>query len=362
MSDVGLSQEEIDNLLKGDAEEEEPAGESSAENSLSELEADALGELFNISMGTAATTLSNLIGKRVEITTPRVTNTTVAQLKSDCPLPYVVADVKYVEGLEGNNLLIIKIHDAAVIVDLMMGGDGSDPSEDLDEIALSAVGEAMNQMIGSGATSISAIFGEKVNISPPTTSVLNFASEQLPISGDDETSLIKVVFNMYIEELVESEMMQLLPVDFARQISRHLLDDVGSDTAVETEAPQEAVEPQVATPITPSPEPVPIQPPSIKTEGNGLEGVDSKLSMILDVPLKLLVELGRTRKTIGDLLDLGKGSIVELDKFASEPVDIYINGKSIAKGEIVVIGDNYGVRITEIQSSVERVKNLRDTP
>lgn len=358
MNNNALTQEEIDNLLKGDGAKKRVP--------LTDPEVDALGELFNISMGTAATTLSNLIGKKVEITTPRVTSITLSELQSEYPLPYVAVDIHYTEGLVGKNLLIIKIRDAAVIVDLMMGGDGSNPSETLDDICLSAIGEAMNQMIGSGATSISAMFRKKVNISPPSVRVLNFAADQSVINedGEENEQLIKVVFRMFIEDLIESEMMQLIPVSFAKQISDHLLADVDNEEKVQQElqrvnnteeaalSPEnrdDCVEKEIRA------QPVQFAP----LEGmNGPQNI-GKLSMILDVPLELLVELGRTQKTISEILNLGRGAIVELDKFSNEPVDIYINGKPIAKGEIVVIGDNYGVRITEILSSVERIKNLR---
>lgn len=363
MNNKTLTQEEIDALING-----------GGTSPLTDIELDTLGEISNIFMGTAATALSNLVGKKVEITTPRITVMTSSQLRSEHPLPYVAVKVQYTEGLRGNNVLIIKIHDAGVIVDLMMGGDGGDPPEELGELHLSAIGEAMNQMMGSGATSMSEVFQKKVNISPPSVSVLNFAEERLNFNGDngdDNEELVKVVFRMYIENIIDSEVMQLIPVSFAKQISNRLLAEVanepGSQETLESEANTiKNVEEIKNTPL-----------PS-RSGGNGTAGEitvqpvqfasfeaaqapqeTSNLSLILDVPLEFSVELGRTQKTIKEILDLGPGAIVELDKLAGEAVDIYVNGKSIAKGEVVVIDENYGVRITEILSSVERINNLR---
>ncbi|MDD3314353.1 MAG: flagellar motor switch phosphatase FliY [Syntrophaceticus sp.] len=348
MDDQSLSQEEIDNLLNGESSKDGVP--------LTDLELDTIGELFNISMGTAATTLSELIGKRVVITTPRITCTTLSQLQSEHPLPYVVVEIQYTEGLDGNNLLVINTRDVAVIADLMMDGDGQHPSETLDEIALSAIGEAMNQMVGSGATSISAMLNKGVNISPPSVRVLNLAEDRLVIDegGEKDGQLIKVVFSMYIEDIVESEMMQLIPISFAKQISGHLLAEFIDDDRQEQQGDSQNhnLGDCVGTGSG-----VQSQHLTSTEETNGAPGSD-KLSMILDVPLEMFVELGRTQRTIGEVLQLGRGAIVELGKSANEPVDIFVNGKAIAKGEIVAIGDNYGVRITEILNSVERIKNL----
>ncbi|MGI6405932.1 MAG: flagellar motor switch phosphatase FliY [Syntrophaceticus sp.] len=349
MNDHSLSQEEIDNLLKGESTKEGMP--------LTDLELDTIGELFNISMGTAATTLSDLIGKRVVITTPRITAITLSQLQNEHPLPYVVVEIQYTEGLEGKNLLVINTVDVAVITDLMMGDDGKDPTEPLDEIALSAIGEAMNQMIGSGATSISTLLKKRVNISPPSVRVLNLAEDQLVIDegGAEDEQLIKVVFSMYIEDLVESEMMQLIPISFAKQISGHLLAEVINDNSQEQLGDSQKKHSQVGCMGDGSEDDSQFLT-SIEERNEGPSR--DKLSMILDVPLEMFVELGRTQKTIGEVLHLGRGAIVELGKSANEPLDIYVNGKVIAKGEIVAIGDNYGVRITEILNSVDRINNL----
>ncbi|MDN5365301.1 MAG: flagellar motor switch protein FliN [Thermacetogenium sp.] len=366
-----LSQEEIDALLKGEG------GNQKAQ--LTDLELDTLGEISNIFMGTAATTLSSLVGKKVEITTPRIQVTTSSRLQIEHPLPYVAVKVRYTEGLKGTNVLIIKIHDAGVIVDLMMGGDGSNPPEELEEIHLSAISEAMNQMMGSGATSMSEVFRKRVNISPPTVSVLNFAEERLDFNGGNETDdeeLVKVLFRMYIENVVDSEVMQITPISFAKQISSQLLAEVSGEPGLTPVAESGAEPDGIADDREDDREKV------VRPSENGENGAAEReitvqpvqfapleagqapqetgnLSLILDVPLEFTVELGRTQRTIKEILELGPGAIVELDKLAGEAVDIFVNGKSIAKGEVVVIDENYGVRITEILSSAERINKLR---
>ncbi len=335
------------------------------EEALSDLEKDAIGEIANISMGTAATTLSNLIGKRVEITTPRVAITTREKLQTDYPLPYVVVDVRYTEGLAGENLLIIKKEDAAIIVDLMMGGDGSNPPAELGELHLSAISEAMNQMMGSAATSMSTVFQRKVNISPPSIRVVNFAEEQLdPAIEYGSEQLVHVVFKMTIEDLVDSEMMQVIPLNFAKEMARGLLGGfeepvtTGASGAVSS-APQGASA-QVTETAKTGGSVVTVQPAQFAPfTAPSKPSEIANLDLILDVHLEFTVELGKTKKTIKEILELGPGSIVELDKLAGEPVDILVNGKQIARGEVVVIDENYGVRITEILSSTERIKSFQ---
>jgi len=349
-------------LLRGeDLLPEVPSGEP-----LSDLEKDAIGEIANISMGTAATTLSNLIGKRVEITTPRVAITTREKLQTEYPLPYVVVDVRYTEGLAGENLLIIKKEDAAIIVDLMMGGDGSNPPAELEELHLSAISEAMNQMMGSAATSMSTVFQRKVNISPPSIRIVNFAEEQLdPAIEYGCEQLVHVVFKMTIEDLVDSEMMQVIPLNFAKEMARGLLGGFeepasppGASGAVSSGPSRSSA--QVAETAKTADNVVTVQPAQFAPfTAPSKPSEIANLDLILDVHLEFTVELGKTKKTIKEILELGPGSIVELDKLAGEPVDILVNGKQIARGEVVVIDENYGVRITEILSSAERIKSIQ---
>lgn len=373
MSDGFLSQEEIDALLRGEpvAASPSPAGQD-----LSDIEKDALGEIGNISMGTAATTLSVLLGRKVSITTPKVSISTLNEIKRQYPLPYLVIEVGYTHGLLGTNILAVREQDALIIADLMMGGDGTNPPSELNELYMSAVTESMNQMMGSTATSISTIFKKKVDIAPPKVNLLDFAVDPAIdsiVSGDDP--LVRVSFRMEVEELIDSELMQILPLNVAKEMVENLLNAVqqppASAPATQAASPKTqaaAPAPQAApVPTQPAPQPkqqlaqnVAVQPVQFAPlKPAGLPGVDTNIGLIMDVPLQITVELGRTRKLIRDILELTPGSVVELDKLAGEPVDILVNGKLIAKGEVVVIDENFGVRITDIISPLERASHLQ---
>lgn len=412
MSEGVLSQEEIDALLKMDAMDQEQTDDGGAapetgpaptNTVLSEAERDAIGEVANIVMGSAATALSTLLGKKVEITTPRVEITTPEKLRHDYPLPYLLVNVEYVTGLEGSSVLIIRDKDAGIIVDLMMMGDGSNPPAELTDMHISAMAEAMNQMMGASATALSTILKKRVEISPPTSEMINLATDELKGTvGQIGIELAKVAFYIQIEDLVDSEMMQLIPVDFAREMARNLIGDItaGNNEALgEVAAAQPAVappppsepvrQPVAAQPVTPVAQPNVVQMPpvapasifagSVVTPGvmmpgqgvtvqqaqfaplqGGLQAREiANIDLILDVPLQITVELGKARKTIREILALSAGSVVELDKLAGEPVDLLVNGKLLAKGEVVVIDENFGVRVTDIISPVERVTNLQ---
>jgi flagellar motor switch protein FliN/FliY len=368
MSEGILSQAEIDALLKGSDNFEE-----NNNNIINDVEKDALGEVANISMGTAATTLSTLLGKKVEITTPRVELTSLDRLRQDYPKPYVVVNVKYTSGFKGHNVLIIKISDAAVISDLMMGGTGENPPTELSELHLSAISEAMNQMMGSASTSMATVLDKRIDISPPLLNVINLQNKIIGLEGEGAEPIVKVGFKMVIQGLVDSEIMQLIPYNFAKSMLDELFsnytnpqiedmpktDDVFPEptreeypqyiTDQETELPDDAKEPAVKV------QAINFEQLSPQAQASTPQNLD----LILDVPLQVSVELGRTNKTIKEILDFSTGSIIELNKLAGEPVDMLINGKLFAKGEVVVIDENFGVRITDIVSPLERVKNLQ---
>ncbi|WP_346885398.1 flagellar motor switch phosphatase FliY [Clostridium sp. UBA4395] len=392
MDNSFLSQEEIDALLNGDggSSETEPVNEPAEE--LSDLEKDLLGEVGNISMGTAATALSAVVGKPVNITTPTITLSTLDKLKKSFKTPNIVLDVQFVSGIVGGNLFIINIEDSAVIANLMMGGDGvvETPSE-LSELEISAVQEAMNQMIGSAATSMATMFSREVNISPPISSVCDENSEEIStdISADEE--IVNVSFRMTIGDLVDSNIVQILPIATAKKIVSIMMGtEEGSSASESTKASNEVkvvAEPKeisinnevVANEIASKDtnrnennysvqsqgivenheEPVNVKQASFGQleEIRGAE-MPKNIDLILDVPLELSVELGRTKKNIRDILALTRGSLIELNKLAEEPVDIFINGKRIAHGEVVVVDENFGVKITEIASGEDRVKSL----
>ncbi len=403
MSD--LSQAEIDALLAGsggDSSDDSAGGgappdTSDTDDILSPMEKDALGEIGNISMGSAATTLSTLLGHKVSITTPSVSVAPMNVIQQHYPLPYLVVEVAYTVGIDGNNVFAIQATDAAVIADLMMGGDGTNPDHELNEIHMSAVGEAMNQMMGAVATSLSTMFNKKIDISPPKVNLVDFGKEDLAADKSTEP-MVRAAFRMEVDGLIDSEIMQIISVKVAKEMVDSLMSG-GEEPApapapdpapAPASAPQQSYSPppQAAPPPQQAYAPPPQQPqqgyyppPGYGYGGNqmqpnvvtnmpvspaqftplSVEPVqinEANIGLILDVPLQVTVELGRTKKTIKEILDLTSGSIVELDKLAGEPVEIQVNGHYLAKGEVVVIDENFGVRITEIATPAERAAHL----
>ncbi|MFC0418819.1 flagellar motor switch phosphatase FliY [Cytobacillus solani] len=431
MSGDMLSQDEIDALLRGgdDEDTEEMMDDSFVvEDYLSSIEEDALGEIGNISFGSSATALSTLLNQKVDITTPTVTVISQKKLQEEFPHPYVAIQVSYTEGFYGSNLLVIKQEDAAIIADLMLGGDGQNPSDLMGEIQLSAVQEAMNQMMGSAATSMSTIFSKKVDISPPMIDVLDVQQGAGTDKIPDEDILVKISFRLKIGDLIDSNIMQLLPLHFAKGLVEELLNPGGAESTdsnvideVNTPAYAQPTEPDISFDKQPAgqdygynqpqnmqnepvyqqgsyqQQPMPAYQqapygyqPSYQQAGQHsgpqhfgsafpeapkanvqpavfsnfepvhLQESESKnLNMLLDIPLQVTVELGRTKRSVKEILELSAGSIIELDKLAGEPVDILVNNRLIAQGEVVVIDENFGVRVTDIISQSDRLKKLR---
>jgi len=349
-----LSQEEIDALLNSGNIQKEA-------EELTPEEKDALGEIGNIAMGSAATAMSQLIGRRVRITTPSVSIIEKTRLPRDYPVPHLAVEVRYSQGLEGMNLLIMRERDAVIIAQLMLGQD-PEAEVELDEIRLSAVAEAMNQMMGSAATAISTMFDKVVAILPPRVELVDFKKEESYkfIPDDGEPNIVRVSFKLIIEGLIDSVIMQLLPVSFARGMVGNLL---GAGEAPEPAAPPRTPSEEVAPPEEPvaarphQPVVHPVQFAPLRTQEMARD--QGNMELLLDIPLEVSVELGRTKRLLKEIVELGVGSIVELDKLAGEPVDILVNGKLIAQGEVVVIGENFGVRVTNIIGVQERVKTLQ---
>lgn len=390
-----LSQEEINALLGGMDEEAgsedtadlaQPSADASDSEMLTPEETDALGEIANISMGTAATTLSILVNNRVDITTPMVSYITLEELAQQCEAPVVFIYISYKAGLRGKNILILKEQDVKVITDLMMGGDGTNTDTEINDLHLSAICEAMNQMMGSAATSMSSMINEMVDISPPTATRIDFGEgidvvELNDLAGE---TFAQVSFRMEIGDLIDSKIMQLYPLEFAQMIYRQFIEGSGAGSSQPQEEPKpaEPVAPQPAASApqpTPAPAPQPqpqpqmeMQQPSMAVQQPmyamppqdlniqpaqfqnfaqmpNLDGIaPENIDLIMDVPLEVTVELGRTSKSIKDILDFSPGTIIELDKLAGEPIDVLVNGKFVAKGEVVVIEESFGIRVTEI--------------
>ncbi len=384
-----LSQAEIDALLKGINPNENNNKSNNGDTfekreeeiELTKEEIDVLGEIGNISIGTSATTLFALLGHKVLITTPKVNITTWENLAIEYPLPYVAVKVEYTKGLKGTNLLIIKEDDVKVMTSLMLNDGGESSKAELSDLHLSAISEAMNQMVGSSATSMSYMFQKRIEISPPKSFIIKFDSSKTYDDFKTFDKLVKISFKMVVEGFIDSEIMQLLPIDFAKELVNNLYEiskiesnmesvnntnnikeDVHnnkthnskSHSTNQTETNRNTVEKE--TPIQNNSEPVNVQPinfPLFDEENKVLEKHD--ITFIMDIPLEVTVELGKTQKLIKEILGFGYGTIIELDKLAGDPVDILVNGKKIAKGEVVVIDDNFGVRITDIVQPSKRI-------
>ncbi|MBU5254765.1 flagellar motor switch phosphatase FliY [Tissierella praeacuta] len=389
-----LSQEEIDALLSGSSADKVTHDffEDDNEELLSDIEIDALGEIGNISMGTAATTLSTLLNRKVNITTPRVKLTTVDELADDYKLPLVAIDVSYKEGLEGSNILILNTDDAKIITDLMMGKDSFDTDRELTELDLSAVSEAMNQMMGSSSTSLSEMLMRKIDIEPPKSLEITFAEGKNKIDLLNSSSpIIKISFKMVIGDLIDSNIMQLVPLEFGKSMVEKLMGspDTQEETPVNSRVsvePNNVIEQYIETPVNKIKEEVyniPQTPANdiARTENMNYNDISNikedkvvvkkpefqsfdtsftsshsgSIDLVGDIPVEITVELGRTHKKISEILEFGQGTVIELDKLVGEALNIYANGRYIAKGEVVVIDDNFGVRVTEIESSSRKI-------
>lgn len=414
MSNNFLSQEEINALLSGDSNASEgdnvlaATSNSDETGAITETDKDLLGEIGNISMGSASTALYQLINQQVNITTPVVSVTTLKEIKKGFETPNIVLDIEYIDGIVGRNILIIKTFDGLVISNLMMGGDGNVTEVDeLSELEISAVSEAMNQMIGSAATSMATMFGRKVDISPPTAKVVKDEATPISDSIPEDELIVKVSFKMTIGDIVDSNIMQIFPIKTAKNIVAIM---TGAD--VEEEIKQASMQRDAELELNKQIQPKPAkeemqstynQQPQMQQNNSGAQMYEQpqiqytqpqmyggqtmqqtyqqpvevhqaafeplvpqnsvppikNMDLIMDVPLDISVVLGRTKKSIQDILNLGVGSLVELDKLAEEPVEILVNGKPIALGEVVVVDENFGVRITSIVSDTEKLKSLK---
>ena len=415
-----LSQDEINALLNGmdpgelggsqdGAKEPFAAGTAASDDqTLSDVERDAVGEVANISMGSSATTLYSLVNRKVNITTPVVSMVNWQSVIDDYEKPCVFIQIHYTAGLDGTNILVLREHDVKIITDLMMGGDGTNTDGELGELHLSAISEAMNQMMGAAATSLSTMLGTMIDISPPDASLLDLTEFQ---KGDEISpflggTFVKVAFTMQIGDLVDSTIMQLYPIEFAKKLVQTFMETNGA-----SDTPEPAPAPAEQTSAAPAPQPQPQAQPQMGMDMNAMNmgmgmgmpqmgmnmgmgmpqmgmnmgmgmpqmgmnmgmgmaqmpqmsvqpaqfqsfqsdygnpQANENIGLIMDVPLNVTVELGRTSKSISEILDFAPGTIIELDKIAGEPIDVLVNGKFVAKGEVVVIEESFAVRVTEI--------------
>ena len=402
---------------------------------------DAIGEIFNISLGSSATAVSNMLARRVDITTPTVTVVAANDFSIDDIRPAIGVKIDYVAGLNGSNVMLLKRSDVRAIVDILMGMETKDEDFEINELNLSAISEVMNQMMGAASTAMSDFLGEMVNISTPEAFEIENVNELVGTYFPSEGTLVVIRFQLTIEDAVESEFMSALSVDLVREMLKGfgiggadvgLEDDQASaagqvEAQIQTEqAPQIAEQPavqqqpQMQQPVQPQTtvieqQPAPQQPqtqqpmqqqqqmqqqamqqpqmmpqpdmqqqyaayppypyppmyymppqqamqqpepktiktsapamPKLEQSHNLNEEQAGNLDLLMSVPVDISVEIGRTRRRVKDILNYTKGSLVVLDRLAGDRADLYVNGKCIAKGDIVVVDDSFGLRIAEI--------------
>jgi len=385
-----LSQEELDALLGAiNAGGDEAGGGDEAtaaqsQGSLTSAEVDMIGEVGNMIMGSASTALFTIIAQNVDITTPQVSVLKLSELKTRFDGEKVVTTLNFEEAIEGLNVFVLDKQTAAIIANLMMGGNGEEVAPEMDEMKMSAVGEAMNQMMGAASTSMSEFLGSSVNITPPSVSIFNFddASAQFPpVADTNDDEVVLVSFKMSIGSFADTNIFQILPIGFVKK----LYAKVTGESAHPAAAPQQPA-PAVSQQTTYQ-QPIQQQPMYQQPQGGGaymppkperqqqpvsaqpveFEDFDQpvytqlpkQLELLYDVPLDITVELGRSKLTLKEIMDLNIGSIVELDKLTGEHIDVLVNGKVIAKGEVVVVSESFGVRITEIINQKERIGTLK---
>ncbi len=384
---------------------------------LTEMQLDAVGEVMNISMGSAATAVSELLNCKVWITTPQVSVTKVGDLNYDRLEPAIAVKIVYVKGLSGSNLMILKQDDVQLILNQLMGMPPViSPDFEFDELNISAVSEVMNQMMGASATALSDFLGSSIDISTPTPYILSDVKIGELQEMDENTEVAAVNFDLTIDGVIKSEFVSVLDVELAKELANKLL--AMSGLLAEDEPEQEATPAPAPTPAPtpiPAPEPVmpqmpqmqmpdpmmqqapqmampqmpqemyaqnpygypypnpmmyaqpPVQPvmpqqPQVNYQTAQLAQFEmtmpplqaeqkDNLQLLMNVPLQITVEIGSAQRKIKDILDFTQGTIIELERQAGAPVDIVVNGNLIARGDVVVIDDNFAVRITEIVKS-----------
>lgn len=345
MGDGSLSQDEIDALLQG-ADDivsgPEPsmgfdAPPSRGGSSFTPGEQNNIKNIVNSAISLVAPSLSGYLGGRnLVFSNPVVEAKPQDAVKNDFRGRYVQVAINYTGSVAGKNLVIFNYRDAGIISSLMMGDETGTPPAEITDAHQSTIQEFTNQLISSLATQFSGKVGGGISTTPAVVSIAGSPAElQLP-----QGELIKLTYDMVIDGVMNSKLY-------------HIIDAGIAGTLGSVGVPQQQSQYQYTTPQTQiSSVRFPQMGETITTGGYG------DIGLLLDVEMTMTVELGRTTKLVKDILGLGEGSIIELDKLAGEPVDLLVNGKLIARGEVVVIDENFGVRVTDIVSQDERFKSV----
>ena len=362
MSDSTLSQEEIDALLGGGSSSPSPA--SSEASSGGGADYSSLAPLFKEAMDSAGTVAGTLLSKEVTVQDPAIAATTPDGFSTGLSEKSVLFDAALSGGVSGKMAVVLTGDTAAKIADLMMGGDASAPPAEMDDLYLSAVGEAISQMIGA-ACNILSKGRDGINPTPPEVKIIQSGddlSDRLGASG-----VVDISFPATISDLGDTTIHIVVEEAIAKTLAG--VSEEPEPAPAPSPQPQAAQaqaapppQPGVAAPPSPAmvQAPVSVQPVQFESLGQTpAQSMPTNIDLLMDVPLHMTVELGRASMMVRDVLQLGNGSIIELDKLAGEPVDLLVNGKLIARAEVVVIDENFGVRVTDIISPIERMKNLQ---
>lgn len=414
---------------------------------LTTMEIDAIGEVLNISMGSAATAISTMLDKQVSITTPQVTVESLESIDCGSLEPAIIVKIMYTQGISGSNVMVFRQRDMQLILNSLMGIDDP-PSDDFvfDELSMSAACEVMNQMMGASATALSEFLGRSINISTPTAIIMDEQNTFIDAVGvPPQDSIVAVLFTLNIAGVINSEFVSVLSCDLAKVIINQFMDkdkDRAAAKAAAQQAPaqsksvpsapqqpqapqQQPAMPQQAQqqampqqpfmqqpgmpPQTPYQQMPPIgqqyqpypqqmqgyppmypygyqqqQPPYLMYDPNqlgqeqpvnvkpvqfpefspvpttGEPVMSGNMNLIMNVPLSVSIEIGKTKKKIKDIMAFTQGTVIELEKQAGAPIDIVVNGQLLAHGDVVVIDDNFGVRITEIVGTKELLNSLEE--
>ncbi len=391
---------------------------------LSSEEIDAIGEILNISMGSAATAISTMLDRQVIITTPNVKEQKFQEVDYKALEPALLVKIEYIEGITGSNIMMFHQEDMQVILNLLMGNEDSPENFAFDELSMSAACEVMNQMMGASATALSEFLGKTINISTPTASVSD-SEHALELNIQEDERIVTVSFNLNIKDVMNSDFISIMPIDLVKMIVSQVMGDAAEDQAPVQQEAESSVIPeqqnqqapnmqqtpnmqqapnmqQMPSYISPEwqqqymmmgqqmpyppyayPYP-PMMPPQNASSPAGQQSNvikqtqavhvqsaqfpnftnqampgfsapinNANMGLMMNVPLSVTVEIGKTKRKIRDIMEFSQGTVIELEKQAGAPVDIVVNGQLIARGDVVVIDDNFGVRVTEIVGTKE---------
>ncbi|MBN8208695.1 flagellar motor switch phosphatase FliY [Bacillus sp. NTK071] len=375
MTDDRLSEGELNALFQ-----ETAAGKEEFDVNFQSIEKEALSELFSVSMGSLTTTLSSVFMQEVIVSNVTMNVLENEAFQNGLALPYVEASFRYEGAASGEAIFMLNPPDAQDMADIWLVAKGDEEEASVDK-SLTSVVTGMMESVHKGlsmasGSSFAGTFTNLQVVSEPSNSVL--------IEGSEEGAYIDVSFELSIGSIVKTVVHHVMPASVAKQMSELLVseEELRAAEAKESEREsqkeqkpdlqqkpyqdqqeeqQESTErekPFASRVSEPEPNIQNVQFTNF-SQADHPYGEQRNLNMLLDIPLQVTVELGRTKRIVKDILELSHGSILELDKLAGEPVDILINNKLIAKGEVVVIDENFGVRVTDILSAAERLSKLR---